>query len=404
MDAVNLGNMQLKMIDFGAATNFKKKDMTTKVCTAHYVAPEVLKRGELVYTEKVDVWSCGVILYMLLCGFMPFHHDDDIELLKIVKKGKFEFKPKAVWCKISGSARDLINQMMKVKVVNRLTALQAFQHPWCQNGEEAHMCVMDDEILASMRKFLTNNRLKRVALQVIARQVEDESIKKLRTIFMKIDRDHSGTLTSEEMDEAFKLFEMSEESRAEMKQLMKKLDVDNSGELEWTEFLAATLTPDLYSQEDVCRGAFQMLDVDNDGLLTIKDLETLLGGSVPDGRPSALDLNLSKKSLNEIEQIMQDIDANGDGDCNFKEFLAFMQEADPGNDQTAVALHWRLGKERRVALDISKHIGDISMLQAVSREDEESEPESDDEDAPKDEDGKTPDGTAAKADDDKDGK
>jgi calcium-dependent protein kinase len=74
---VQLDQLQLKLIDFGTAKRFSEGKLVTKVCTAHYVAPEVLKRGEVAYTEKVDVWSSGVMLYMLLCGFMPFHHESN---------------------------------------------------------------------------------------------------------------------------------------------------------------------------------------------------------------------------------------------------------------------------------------------------------------------------------------
>jgi len=218
------------------------------------------------------------------------------------------------------------------------------------------------------------------------------------------------------MDEAFRLLEMSEENRQEMSSLMKKLDADNSGSLEWTEFLAATLSPNLYSQEEVCRGAFQMLDVDGDGQLSMKDLQTLLGDhrTTNGNRQSTVELGLSSKGLNEIEHIMKEIDANGDGDCSFAEFLAFMQEAAPKNDETAVQLHWRLGKERRVALDITKHMGDISVLEAVIAADEagddvDSDDEHKDEGAKASKDAETPaekeeDATCTKGDNDKDDK
>merc|ERR1712113_966186 len=72
---------KVKMIDFGTARRFDITPLTTKVCTVHYVAPEVLKKSMDPYTEKVDVWSSGVILFVMLCGVPPFHSDNDQELM-----------------------------------------------------------------------------------------------------------------------------------------------------------------------------------------------------------------------------------------------------------------------------------------------------------------------------------
>jgi len=330
--------LHLKMIDFGTAKRFDQAPLKTKVCTAHYVAPEVLKRGDVEYTEKVDVWSCGVILYMLLCGFMPFHHEDDKEILKIVKKGKYEFSPAAVWGLISDPAKDLIRHMMCMKVQDRFTATQAFNHEWTQNEEVCGGELHDADIVKSMRQFLTNNRLKRVALQIIARQISDDGITKLRNIFLKIDADHSGTLTIQEMDEALVALEVDERSRQEMAGIMRSIDTEGSGELEYTEFLAAMLTKQQYLQEDICKGAFHLLDVDGDGTLSSTDLHALM-------EKDAANTGLSKAAIAEIDQIMNEVDENGDGGVSFEEFWTLMKDDGPKVNSAAVSLRWQRGKK-----------------------------------------------------------
>jgi len=358
---VEAESLQLKLIDFGTARNFDTP-MLTKVCTAHYVAPEVLKRGEVPYTERVDVWSCGVILYMLLCGFMPFHHEDDREILKIVKKGKYTFTPVTVWSLISSSAKDLISKMMCLKADQRLTATQAYNHEWVQmqEGGEDFSLLPDDDIVKSMRQFLTNNRLKRVALQIIARQIDDDGIMKLRRVFQSIDKDQSGTLTIQEMDEALIALEVTESSRKEMSTIMRNIDADGSGELEYTEFLAAMLTQDQYLQEDVCKGAFCLLDVDADGTLSQHDLRALLTASSdaatakPKGPRDSVSgqVMLSQAAMEEIEQIMAEVDENGDGGVSFEEFWTLMKEDGPNIKSAAVSLRWgRKGKERHMTVD-----------------------------------------------------
>jgi len=331
--------LHLKLIDFGTAKRFDQHPLKTKVCTAHYVAPEVLKRGDVEYTEKVDVWSCGVILYMLLCGFMPFHHDDDREILKIVKKGKYSFTPSAVWGLISDAAKDLIRQMMCVKLQDRCSANEAFEHHWTQSQVDgAHDLLPNDNIIKSMRQFLTNNRLKRVALQIIARQISDDGITNLRNIFQKIDSDHSGTLTIQEMDQALLALEVPEHSRQEMAAIMRTIDVEGSGELEYTEFLAAMLTQEQYLKEDICRGAFCLLDVDGDGTLSNVDLHSLMTGG-------SGEVSFTKAAMEEIEQIMNEVDENGDGGVSFEEFWGLMKDEGPQVNNTAISLRWQRGKK-----------------------------------------------------------
>lgn len=357
--------LHLKLIDFGTAKRFDKHPLVTKVCTAHYVAPEVLKRGAVEYSEKVDVWSCGVMLYMLLCGFMPFHHDTNTELLKLVKKGKYAFNPSAVWSLISEPAKDLIRKMMCVKVQDRFTATQAFQHEWTQQkdveGVDGVEALPDDEIVKNMRKFLTNNRLKRVALQIIARQINDESITKLRNIFLKIDADNSGTLTVQEMDEALAALDVPVQSRKEMAAIMESIGQDEAGELEYTEFLAAMLTQEQYLQEEICKGAFHLLDVDGDGVLTKTDLQALLS--------SGAEVTLTKAAIQEIDQIMSEVDENGDGDLCFEEFMTLMRDDGPAVGDSAVSLRWKRGhNERKV---------DLSNIDAIEEEAEEEPVEAD---------------------------
>merc|ERR1719271_1011667 len=119
----------LKIIDFGLARKFDPKvPMTTNACTPYYVAPEVLA-GK--YNEKCDVWSIGVIIYILLCGAPPFFGDSDAEVLKKVKKGKFDFDMEA-WRDVSDDAKDLIKQFLVLKAESRITVKAALEHPWVE--------------------------------------------------------------------------------------------------------------------------------------------------------------------------------------------------------------------------------------------------------------------------------
>ena len=100
--------------------------MTEKLGSPFYVAPEVLKKN---YNEKCDIWSCGVILFILLCGYPPFGGKSNTIILQNVEKGKFEMKgPK--WTNISEEAKDLIKKMLTKDINKRPSAKESLDHVW----------------------------------------------------------------------------------------------------------------------------------------------------------------------------------------------------------------------------------------------------------------------------------
>jgi len=119
----------VKLTDFGLA-KFRgagEQKMITACGTPGYVAPEILK--ESAYGKEVDMWSVGVILYILLCGFPPFYSESTSELYNQIKNGEYEF-PDPYWTEISFAAKDLVRKLLKVDPKSRLTAVQCLAHPW----------------------------------------------------------------------------------------------------------------------------------------------------------------------------------------------------------------------------------------------------------------------------------
>jgi calcium/calmodulin-dependent protein kinase I len=120
----------IKITDFGLAkfrSGSKLEAMTTACGTPGYVAPEVLKNEP--YGKAVDMWSLGVILYILLCGFPPFYHESTAALYKQIKKGEYDF-PDPYWTDISDSAKNLVQCLLTVDPKKRYTAKQVLAHPW----------------------------------------------------------------------------------------------------------------------------------------------------------------------------------------------------------------------------------------------------------------------------------
>lgn len=118
----------IKLADFGLAKIIKGEDMLKTACgTPGYVAPEILNQQP--YDEKVDVWSLGVILYIILCGFPPFYHENNSALFKQIKAGAYDF-PSPYWDSVSDEAKDLIARMLTVDPTKRPSMQEVLDHTW----------------------------------------------------------------------------------------------------------------------------------------------------------------------------------------------------------------------------------------------------------------------------------
>lgn len=158
------GDTEIKIADFGLAkiAGDASPMMSTTCGTPGYVAPEVLKNEG--YDKAVDLWSVGVILYILLCGFPPFYEESTPLLFEQIMKGHFEF-PDPYWTNISASAKDLVSKLIVVDPKKRLTAEEAMKHPWI-TGESASDVRLD--VGDTMKKWNARRKFKRGVLGVIA--------------------------------------------------------------------------------------------------------------------------------------------------------------------------------------------------------------------------------------------
>lgn len=349
----DLLSLQMKLIDFGTAKRFDLENLVTKVCTPHYVAPEVLKKGAEPYSEKVDVWSCGIVLFQMLSGNMPFHRDSELQLLRAVRKGLFEFQPESLWSLVSESAQNLVSSCLAVDAGERFSADKAFHHEWIHARQVEEDVSLNDKLMKQMHTFLTNNRLKRVALRIIASQIKDESIDALRGIFLTMDGDNSGSIKRSEMEEAVKRLDVGVMARAGMVEIMCQLDPTGSGSVEYTEFLAATMSKEQYLREDVCKSAFVRLDGDGDGVITRRDLGRLLAD-----REGVRDAGLEGATIaeltSELDAMLRNSDADHDGGINFEEFMELMADENSHFATSAVASRRGRGRKSYSAKDFSR--------------------------------------------------
>ena len=165
----------IKVIDFGLSQHIsEKKKLTTKVGTAYYVAPEILI-GD--YTEKCDIWSAGVILYIFLSGDPPFNGPSDSAIYSKIAQMKFNF-PEKKWRNISKEAKDLIMNMIAPEK-ERYTAKQVLAHPWFSNASSTPLSDLNFDS-SFFIDYVRGSRLKKVSLLFIASRLDQNEINDLK--------------------------------------------------------------------------------------------------------------------------------------------------------------------------------------------------------------------------------
>jgi len=297
----------LKIIDFGLSCKFEPNQvLTTKAGTPYYVAPQVLA-GK--YDQQSDLWSVGVIMYVMLCGYPPFFGETDQEVLAKVRLGNFSFNA-ADWKNVSEDAKNLIRMLLKMNPRDRYTAEQALNHEWIKNkAPKAAGVSLQNNFVDNLRGFRSQNKLKKAALHIIAGQLNEDQIKALRETFTALDGNGDGLLTAAEMREGLTKCGLKV-IPPDLQQILEDVDSDGSGVIDYTEFLAATLDKRAYLQEDVCWSAFRLFDKNGDGKISPEELKSVLDNDEVQNLAGA----------QAIAELMKEIDNNGDGVIDFQEF------------------------------------------------------------------------------------
>merc|ERR1719409_971535 len=309
----------LKIIDFGLSASFTEGQvLTTKAGTPYFVAPQVLA-GK--YNHLCDLWSCGVIMYVLLCGYPPFFGETDADVLSKVRLGNFSFNA-TDWKNVSEDAKNLIRMLLKMNPRDRYTAEQALNHVWVRNkAPKSQNQPLQNTLVDNLKSFRSQNKLKKAALHVIASQLGETQIKALRDTFMALDHNGDGLLTSAEMKEGLAQAGLKE-IPTDLQQILEEVDSDGSGVIDYTEFLAATLDKKVYMAEDVCWQAFRIFDRNGDGKIDKAEITHVLN-----------DGNVQQQANREMAEIMKEIDKNGDGEIDFQEFMQMMRGAGTGEKE-----------------------------------------------------------------------
>ncbi|XP_021906163.1 calcium-dependent protein kinase 33 [Carica papaya] len=301
-------NALLKATDFGLSVFIEEgKEYQDIVGSAYYVAPEVLQRK---YGKEIDIWSAGVILYILLSGVPPFWAETEKGIFAAILEGNIDFDSDP-WPTISNSAKDLVRRMLTQDPKQRITSAQVLEHPWIREGGDASDKPIDSAVLSRMKQFRAMNKLKKLALKVIAENLSTEEIQGLKAMFTNLDTDKSGTITYDELKTGLARLGSSL-TEAEVKQLMEAADVDGNGTIDYIEFITATMHRHRLERDEHLHQAFQHFDKDNSGFITRDELEAAMK-----------EYGMGDDTT--IKEIISEVDIDNDGKINYEEFCTMMR-------------------------------------------------------------------------------
>mmetsp|Transcript_37992 Transcript_37992/g.88765 ORF Transcript_37992/g.88765 Transcript_37992/m.88765 type:complete len:684 (-) Transcript_37992:159-2210(-) len=300
---------RVKLTDFGWATFLPKKNeyLSEEVGDLCRRAPEMLKHQ---YRESCDIWNCGVLLYDMLFGYMPFSNKEE-KVQKSILKGKFKYQAKD-WVNLSSGGMEMIQRLLKVDPSERGDAKSILQTNWFAATSKAEQESNTDlpmpsaKVQTCLLRFKGLNMFKKAALMVVAGSLSEEDLDVPTRTFLALDRDGNGRLSGEELA-----------------QRLRKWPTDTDGchmeDFSHTEFLAATFDREKCLTDKTLRVAFDVFDKDRDGHIS---RDEIVSGNF-----------FGPMSAEKAAQLMDEIDGNGDSLIDFEEFCTMMQQQEAYSSQ-----------------------------------------------------------------------
>ncbi|CAL0304194.1 unnamed protein product [Lupinus luteus] len=300
----------LKAIDFGLSTFYEAGEIFSEIVgSPYYMAPEVLRRN---YGPQIDVWSTGVILYILLCGVPPFWAETEEGIAQAIIRGNLDFT-RDPWPKVSEEAKDILKRMLDSNPYTRITLQEVLEHSWIQNKDHARNVSLGDQVKMRIKTFSLMNRFKKKVLRVVADNLPDEQVQYIRKMFDMMDKDKNGHLTFEELKDGLAMLGHTLPD-PDVQMLMEAADIDGNGTLNCEEFITMSVHLRKIESDEHLSEAFSYFDKNQSGYIEFKELKDVLS-----------DDGLGVDGDKVIRDILNDVDLDKDGRISFEEFKAMMK-------------------------------------------------------------------------------
>jgi len=300
------------LIDFGCAKEVEDDTIYQDlVGTPYYLAPESAAGHKYKRTGSIlkasDVWSIGVIAYVLMTGRPPFNGSSNTDIFASIIKKPLKF-PSGV--SVPPTFKKFVKAMLKKSPKQRVSLTDAIKHDWV-NGTASDRVISND-VIKVLRQFNQQSKLKKAITKTLAQHMGKEPEEKIRDHFNRLDTDNSGALDQNEL--ALLLEDMGyskEEAKVEAKKIIKETDDDGSNEIEFVEFAQIWQRKLLSVNESYIHAVFTVLDENGDGSIDADELKKVLEIDDED----------------EINAYIKEVDTDNDGQISFAEFKKAMQES-----------------------------------------------------------------------------
>ena len=310
------GFVKIKICDFGTSLRFKRGEIQDKIVgSIYYIAPEVLKKK---YNSKCDLWSCGVIMYILLTALPPFGGNNNQTIIRKILIGEYDKTRLAKRCK---ACIDLIDKLLEKDISKRIRADAALKHKWFQiyKSKEIRVDIEDPKIIEAYLKNLKNYKkssdIQEIALAyLVHNHPELEEVDDACKLFGLIDKKGNGKISKEEFYNGLNPLYKNENLKNDIDKIFENLDTDGNKYIECEEFVRAAIDKSIFLTDENMKFAFNYFDKDGKGEITIDDLVSIFSGDVQ-----------NKGELEKIRKMIKDISSSSDEKIRFKEFCDIMK-------------------------------------------------------------------------------
>ena len=307
----------IKIIDFGTAKIYENEYENLVIGTLFYMAPEVFNKK---YTEKCDMWSLGVILYYLFTKKFPFQGPTKPKLIHSIENCNYNINLGPLK-KASDELKDLIHQLFKKNINERISVNEALNHSWFKNlkiKEKLSELTTEqiNECLNNIKKYNPDKVIQQASIAFLIHNFPHiEGIKIANSLYLKIDHNNNGVIEKNEfIKELTNLFkEQNEEIKEEyILELFDIIDADKSGYIEHEEFIRAAANKNNLLKESILKNCFEYFDKDKNGEITVDEIKT----TFKDYKEKLTD--------EEFISVIKECDLNQNGVIDYDEFKTVM--------------------------------------------------------------------------------
>jgi calcium-dependent protein kinase len=264
------------------------------------------------YNEKADIWSCGIILYTMLCGHPPFCGNKENTIKSKILHSKLVF-PSKEFKTVSKEAIEYIKKLLSYNPEQRPSAEEALNNKWLKSMINHGNNQLSEYIITNLIKFRTTLGLQKATVSFLTNQISiNEEIKKLKEEFDKIDVDKDGEISKDELIKCLESIYPSQEAKLRANAIFKEIDFNNDGSINFSEFLTVNIQKEKLLNEETLDKAFRMFDLDGNGYITIEELK------------KTMPLEITTKAG--WRNLVSEVDKDGDYQISFKEFKEMMEK------------------------------------------------------------------------------